>query len=86
VTDHILTVEERLRVCLTITKGLYVLLELAGEHHWVELEGFEPDDVLHKAPELTRSLRDQLLAVRAALPFECMSREAPLPAVDGGAR
>jgi len=74
----ILDVEERLRVCLTLTKGLYHYLEIAGEHARARLDNFQPRDVLNQVPELTRALRDQLLAVRAALPFECRSRPAPL--------
>ena len=73
----ILSVEERLRVCLTLTKGLFHLTELAAEHAHAELEHFEPRDVLNHVPDLTQALRDQLLAVRGALPFECLSRPAP---------
>jgi hypothetical protein len=73
-----LSVEERLRICLTLTKGLYHVLEVAGEHEGAALQHFQPSEVLTHIPELTRALRDQLVAVRAALPFECLSREAPI--------
>jgi hypothetical protein len=77
----ILSVEERLRVCLTLTKGLYHLSELAGEHDYAGLEDFEPACVLGHVSKLTRALRHQLLAVRGALTFACLSRDAPLSVV-----
>jgi hypothetical protein len=78
VSVPVLSVEERLRVCLTLTKGLYHFVELVGEHELAALEGFEPSEAQRKVPQLTRALRDQLVAVRAALSFECLSREAPV--------
>ncbi len=76
------SVEERLRVCLALAKGLFLLSALSTEEHYVQLDD---DGPLQQAPDLTRSLREHLLAVRAALSVECMNREAPPHAVDDGA-
>ncbi len=82
-TEHVSvpSVEERLRVCLALAKGLFLLSALSTSQHTVQLD---EDGAFHDAPELTRSLREHLLAVRAALPAECMNREAPPQSSDDG--
>jgi hypothetical protein len=76
VTEHVSipSVEERLRVCLALAKTLFLLSALSTDQHAVQLDD---DDGLHQAPELTRRLREHLVAVRAALPAECIGRDAP---------
>ena len=79
-TDHVPNVEERLRVSLALARALFLLSAVSTEQPAIQLDD---DDGLHQAPELTRMLHEHLRAVRAALPVECMGREAP-PA--GGAK
>ena len=83
---HSISVEERLRVCFTLIGAIYQVNELAGEHGIVQVEGFAPEDIARQVPVLTRALREQLLAVRRALPFECLHREAPLGTPREGSR
>jgi hypothetical protein len=72
-----LTVEERLRVCFTLVEAVYQVNELAGEYDIIRVDEFAPDEVQDQIPPLMCALRGQLASMKAALPFECLSRPAP---------
>jgi len=72
------TIEERLRICLILIGGVYHLDELADAQEHVRFEAIEAKDLRDQIPRLAEALREQVLAVRAALPFECLNHDAPI--------
>ncbi len=76
-TEHVPSVEERLRVCLILIGGVYQFDGLAYAQEHVQFDGIEAKDLRDQIPRLAEALREQVLAVRDALPFECMNHEAP---------
>jgi hypothetical protein len=74
---HVLSVEERFRVCFTIVDSVHQINELAGEYAIIRVDEFAPDEVRHQIPLLIRALREQLVTLKAALSFDCLSRQAP---------
>jgi hypothetical protein len=74
---RMVTVEERLRVCFTLVDAVYHVNELAGEYDIIRVDEFAPGEVQDHIPPLMCALRGQLTSIKAALPFECMSRHAP---------
>jgi hypothetical protein len=74
---HAPDVEERLRISLILIDGVYHLDELADAEEHVRFEAIEAKDLRDQIPRLAEALREQVLAIRAALPFECQIRAAP---------
>ncbi len=66
-----------MRVCLTLINGVYCFDELADAQEHVHFEGIEAEDLRNQIPSLADALRQQVLAVRDALPVECLNHEAP---------
>jgi hypothetical protein len=74
---HVPSVEERLRVCLTLINGVHCFDDIADAQEHVHFDGIQAEDLRNEIPNLADALRQQVLAIREALPSECLNHEAP---------